>query len=179
MPTPSNTIQIAELSQAYAFIEIEKQGLYGGGIDLKLPRKLFNIRRSIEWMYNLDPTESTLQGKSNYLYALCAPFNLKAEFVLSGGGGGGIAPVLPSASTGFLEFIVDDTTPIKAGDDTYIFNAAPYDWRGFEIGFVRDNRTEGRINVGSTYYSWTKATGVFQCVGAANTGEDFLFYVTI
>lgn len=93
MPTVSNIIDIAKLSQAYCLLEIKKQGLYGGGIDLKLPRKLYNIRRSIEWLFSIDPTNSTLQGTANYLYALCAPFNLKAEYVISQGSGG--TPVTP------------------------------------------------------------------------------------
>lgn len=97
MPTPSLTIQIAELSQALALIEIKKQGLYGGGIDLKLPRKLFNIRRSIEERYNLNPSDTTLQGTSNYLYALCAPFNIRAEYILSiTNGGGTVTPITPT-----------------------------------------------------------------------------------
>lgn len=93
MPTVSNIIDIAKLSQAYCLLEIKKQGLNGGGIDLKLPRKLYNIRKSVEWLYLLSPSNVTLQTTANYLYALCAPFNLRAEFVISQGGSG--TPITP------------------------------------------------------------------------------------
>ena len=98
MPTPEQTIKIAKLSQAYALIAIENSGLYGGGIDLKLPEKLYSIRKSIEFFYNLNPADSTLQATSDYLYALCAPFNLKAEYILSIGGGGSISPIVQDAN---------------------------------------------------------------------------------
>lgn len=48
-------IKIAKVSQQLAENDIDKKGLYGGGIDLLLPRKLYNIRKSVEWMYGVNP----------------------------------------------------------------------------------------------------------------------------
>lgn len=45
-------IDIAKLSQAYAITDIIKYGLYGGGCDLLLPRKIYCIRKNVEWLYN-------------------------------------------------------------------------------------------------------------------------------
>jgi hypothetical protein len=57
-------IKIAKVSQELAENDIDKKGLYGGGIDLLLPRKLYNIRKSVEWMYGINPptNEQRAQG---------------------------------------------------------------------------------------------------------------------
>lgn len=173
MPTPNATIQIAKLSQAYCLIEIKKQGLDGGGIDLKLPRKLFNIRRSVQWLYGLDPTDSTLQSTANYLYALCAPFNLKAQFILNQGGGGGtVTPVTPGTSPSPIEFIVSDTSAIITDNNTLLITT----FAGYNLLFIRNNIPQSQIDDGGTYFTWIKATGSFTCVGTAVAGELFQLY---
>ncbi len=50
--TTLQKINIAKLSQAYAAADIAKSGLYGGGCDLSLPRKIYCIRKNVEWLYN-------------------------------------------------------------------------------------------------------------------------------
>lgn len=45
-------IEIAKLSQAYAISDIAKSGLYGGGIDLSIARKIYCIRKNVEFLYN-------------------------------------------------------------------------------------------------------------------------------
>ena len=49
MNTPEDVIKIAKISQCLSQNEIENKGLYGGGTDLLLPRKIYNIRKSVEW----------------------------------------------------------------------------------------------------------------------------------
>lgn len=56
-------IKIAKVSQELAENDIDKKGLYGGGIDLLLPRKLYNIRKSVEWMYGINPPTSEVRAK--------------------------------------------------------------------------------------------------------------------
>ena len=90
MPTVPDIIEIAQLSQPLAANYIQKRGLYGGGIDRKLPRLLYMVRKTVEKRYDQDPSDSTLVKTANYLYALCAPFNLEAQNMLAGGGGGTI-----------------------------------------------------------------------------------------
>lgn len=84
--TPSNVINIAKICQYLAYNDIEKNNLYGGGIDLSLPNKIYNIRKSLEWYYNQYPVspniEDSLYKVSNYLYALCAPYNLQAQLII-------------------------------------------------------------------------------------------------
>lgn len=45
-------INIAKLSQAYAIGDIAKSGLMGGGIDLSIARKIYCIRKNVEFLYN-------------------------------------------------------------------------------------------------------------------------------
>jgi DUF1009 family protein len=44
-------INIAKISQYLCENDIDKKGLFGGGVDLLLPRKIYNIRKSVEWLY--------------------------------------------------------------------------------------------------------------------------------
>ena len=58
-------IEIAKVSQYLAQNDIDNNGLYGGGVDLDLPKKLYNIRKSVEWMYNQDSTDPTQIGRAH------------------------------------------------------------------------------------------------------------------
>jgi hypothetical protein len=75
-------IEIAKVSQYLAQNDIDDKGLYGGGIDLNLPQKLYNIRKSVEWMYDQDNTDPSLTGTSEYLLALCAKYRALAQINL-------------------------------------------------------------------------------------------------
>ena len=76
MFTPLQTIRIAKLSQYLAQNDIEKNGLYGGGVDLLLPKKIFCVRKNVSWMYEINPDDSSLQATTNYLYALCGKYEI-------------------------------------------------------------------------------------------------------
>jgi len=98
-------INIAKLSLTYASVDILQSGLYGGGIDLNLPRKLYCIRKNVEWLYDLDNADTTLTTTSNYLLALCGKYYLKANNNI-GGSGGSVSPVNPGSSGGIYPFII-------------------------------------------------------------------------
>jgi hypothetical protein len=49
MNTVEDIIKIAKISQYLTQNDIENKGLYGGGTDLFLPKKIYNIRKSVEW----------------------------------------------------------------------------------------------------------------------------------
>lgn len=51
MPNTLDIINIAKISQYLCENSIDKRGLFGGGVDLLLPRKIYNIRKSVEWLY--------------------------------------------------------------------------------------------------------------------------------
>ncbi len=124
MPTVSEIISIAKVSQYLAQVDILNKGLFSGGIDSKLPRKIYCIRKNVEWLYGLDSTDSTLVKTANYLYALCAPYNMRATLIISGGAGG----VVVNASTGIsasyteirLQFVVGESGSLMAAGDTVL-----------------------------------------------------------
>jgi len=83
--TVSQKITIGLLSEAYSTIDILKSGLYGGGIDLQLPRKIYCLTKNIQWLYNLSPNDSTLTDTTNYLIAICGKYYLQSQGAISGG----------------------------------------------------------------------------------------------
>lgn len=98
-------INIAKLSLTYASVDILQSGLNGGGIDLNLPRKLYCIRKNVEWLYNLSNSDSTLTATGNYLMSLCGKYSLAANNNI-GGSGGTVSPVTPSTPSGIYPFII-------------------------------------------------------------------------
>ena len=99
MFTVSEIIDIARLSQAFAANDIEQQGAFGGGMDLLLPQKLYTVRKDIQWMYGLDPNETTLRETANYLYALCGKYAIEANASIAAGGAV-VVPIQPIPATG-------------------------------------------------------------------------------
>jgi hypothetical protein len=83
MYTPVQVIRIAKVSQYLAENDIDKKGLYGGGMDLLLPKKLYSIRKNVSWMYQMNPSDSSLQATANYLLALCGRYGAAAQAILS------------------------------------------------------------------------------------------------
>jgi hypothetical protein len=55
MYTVQQIIDIAKISQYLSANDINKKGLWGGGIDLQLPNKIYNIRKSVEWANTYSP----------------------------------------------------------------------------------------------------------------------------
>lgn len=127
MPTVSEIISIAKVSQYLAQVDILKKGLFGGGIDRLLPRKLYCIRKNVEWMYEVDAADTTLTATSNYLYALCAPYNVQAQLIIGGGGGGVVVNPATGVSATYteirLQFVIGESgSPMNAGDTTLTLN---------------------------------------------------------
>jgi hypothetical protein len=165
--TVAQKIAIADISEYLATVAIEKGGLWAKGIDIELPSKIRNIKDSIEYRYNSDPSDTTLTSTSNYLYALCGKFALQAQAVLPAPGtiSGIIAPTTPSP----YQFTVDASTSfIIDGQSSKTITA----FIGYNLLFTRGNLTQNTMNDGiSSYYSWVKATGSFVMYPAAATGE--------
>ena len=84
--TIPNIIIRAEISQYLALLAIKRGGAFGGGIPANLPLLLYEVRRNVSRMYDLDPTNDTIIKTSNYLYALCGAFGLQAQYLQSTGG---------------------------------------------------------------------------------------------
>ncbi len=169
--TVSEKISIAKISQYIAGNEIEKAGYYGGGEDLRLERKLYVVRKNVEYVYNLDPTNETLVSTSNYMYALCGKWGLAAQNKINGGGS--VAPVTPRPIPEPYDWEVGEETsslaPLAAGDSSVTLES----FIGFNIEFTRGNLTQNTTSLddGTSYYSWNRVTGLFTISPAASLGE--------
>lgn len=105
----------AKISQFLAVIAIEKGGLFGNGIPTFLPSLLYQVRKSVERMYALSPTEENLLGNANYLYALCQKFGLQASYITHAGGI--ISPsVTPSAASRYSYPLTSQYVAIADGE---------------------------------------------------------------
>jgi len=170
MPTTASIVSIYPVAQYLATIDINKRGLYGGGVDLQLPEKIRNIGMSVERIYNDDPTDTTLTSTANYLYALMGKYGMQAlrvpELM------GYVADIEPENQLPVpYDFTVSSTTIIPDGGSTATLSA----FIGCNLEFTRNNITQTTTDPGggASYFYWNSATGQFICYPAASLGESF------
>ena len=77
--TVAQILDIARLSQALATLDIAKGQAFGKRVVPETPQILYTERKAVEWMYNIDPANTSLTLTSNYLYSLCRGYNLQAQ----------------------------------------------------------------------------------------------------
>lgn len=171
--TVTQIIDVAKISQYLCLVDIQKKGIFGGGVDVLLPQKLYNIRKSVEYWYNLDPTEETLIATSNYLLALCGAYALEAAVISGAGGGGSVSPVTPPSTPTPYDFEVDGSSSFMVDGEA---SKTITSFIGRNIIFVRGGITQSEVNIGGSYFDWNSATGLFQCFPAATMGELFQIY---
>lgn len=170
MPSIAVILDTYPVAQYLATIDVEKRGLYGGGVDLQLPQKIRNIGMSVKRIYDGDPTDSTLTPTANYLYALMGKYGMQAQRIpeLTGY----IADINPENQLPVpYDFTVSTTTIIPEGDNTVILTA----FIGCNLEFTRNNITQTTTDPGGggSYYYWNSATGQFICYPDAYHGESF------
>lgn len=114
----------------------------------------------------------TLEGTANYLYWICGKFQLGAQYIITGTGGGSVVPINPGATPNPSEFEVTTSSFIPEGTSTINIPA----YVGYNLLFVRNNVPQSTVNLGASYFSWNKITGQFACYPAAVGGELFQLY---
>lgn len=127
MPTVAEIISIAKVCEYLSLVANNRVNQYNGTVDLKLPRKLYAIRKNVEWLYGLDSSDDTLVGTASYLYALCAPYSGQAAIIAGSGGSG----IIINPTTGqaanligvYIQFRVGDVGALMtAGQTVLILN---------------------------------------------------------
>lgn len=173
MASVSDIIQIAKVSQYLSTDELGKGTLYNKReINPYLPFLIYRVRKSVEWMYDLDPNYTNLQQVANYLSYLCRAYYLTAQGIIPGGGGS-ITPITPSIAPSPYMFYVSSTSFIPTGDSSKTITA----FIGYNLLFVRGGIPQSTVNGGGNpYYSWDKSTGDFTCFGPADPDELFQLY---
>lgn len=168
--TVAQKLNIASICEYIISNAIKKGGLDGSGIDLLLPQKIYNIRTTIQYLYGLNPADTSLESTTNYLYAMCGKYALAAQVVNNQAGT--IAGVSGAASApNPYDFIVSASSFIVTGATTKTITA----FIGYNIEFVRASIPQYTTNPGdgSTYYSFDKNTGIFTLSVAAGVDERF------
>lgn len=128
MQAVSDIINWAKISQYLATNAINRGGLWGDGIPANLPRHLYMVRKNVEWLYDLDPTDETLTATSSYLLTLCGKFGLQAMSITGNAGtiagiAGGSGTIYPFVITS-SDFEGDQVTynnPEIVGDNLMLF----------------------------------------------------------
>lgn len=119
-----NIITYAKLSQFLAANDIRVSGYTNGGrIDKRLPMMLYIERKSLEWRYAQNSSDTSLFKVGQYVLALCGKYQFQAQQI-SGGGGTVVDATAPSVATTFIpkeiQFIVGDVDALVANGGTSI-----------------------------------------------------------
>lgn len=168
MPTVSEIVSIYPIAQYLAAIDINRKGLYGGGVNNELPEKIYNIGKSVKRIFDDDPTSATLQETANYLWTLCGKYGLQALVVAQSAGN--VSPITPTSSLPLpIEFVVSASSLIATGGNSVTITA----FIGYNLSFNRNNVPQSQINDGASYFTWNRNTGQFFCSGDAQLNELF------
>jgi len=102
MPTVVQILGISKVSQFLSTTAILRGNLYGKGLDLNLPRKLYCIRQNVQYRYDQEDIaggetpSAALISVANKLYSLCYAVGQATNIFNGGTGGGSVTPVSPS-----------------------------------------------------------------------------------
>lgn len=182
MATILSIADIIEIGDASTYLSsnyTSKQSLFGKNLTKPVPPvQIAFVTDALRWGSDGGAqTTASLRSTANYLYWMCGLFQLQAQNIISGPGGGSISPSpsggsVPNPYDWEVSASTSSTSPMKSGDTMVTLTL----FIGYNIDFFRNSLTQYTTNPGdgSTYYSWSKTTGVFILLnGAANLTEKF------
>lgn len=87
-------IQYSEISLFLAANDVSQSNVLKGGPppNPRIPRLLYIVRKAVNWLFTIDPSNSTLPDTANYLYALCGKYLNQAKTIIGNQGGTIIVP---------------------------------------------------------------------------------------
>ncbi len=150
--TVPQIIAIAKVSEYLSLLDVSKGSLFGKRVAPETPNVLYMERKAVEWLYDLDPTDSSLVGTANYLYSLCRGYGLKAQNIINNGGGGSISPITPV--NGIFPFII---TSADFESDGISYNNSRI--VGVNLSIFIDEVSQQWLTASSTTFAYT-ATGI-------------------
>lgn len=112
-PPIETWIQYAEISGYLAANAISKNMLFKGR-DLvpSLSRKIDIVRKAVDWKWNTNPTDASLNDTALYMYALCGRYIIEAKRILGQGQAGQII----NPQTGTTVTIATPNIQFRVGD---------------------------------------------------------------
>lgn len=171
VPSTSQTIDYANTALYLASDGVAKGSLFPNITDPKITMKIYMEKKAVEWMYGIDPSDSTLTVTGRYLYTILGKYGTKARGIVSGGGGSVDAGTTIITPPPYM-FYVSASSFIVTGQSTKVITA----YIGYNLIFVRGGVPQSTVNGGFSYYSWDSTTGTFTCFGAADADELFQLY---
>lgn len=172
----ADIIELGDISNYLALNYESKSGLYRPTVIKPTPPIIIAmVTDALRWGYNDgggQNTDQSLRLVANYLYWLCGKFQLEAQRIMNGPGGGSVIPT-PSGGgvPNPLDFYVSVSSTIATGETTVNFPQ----FIGYQVNFSRNETMQHTTPTtdGSTYYSWNAVTGDFTISQAAQEGERF------
>ncbi len=92
MPTTTDTISLAKISQYLVGNDIAKGSLFGKKLNQYWDVVLYMERMAIQWAASQSSTYEDIYKNTAYVYWLCYK-TIRAQYILNTGGGGSLAPV--------------------------------------------------------------------------------------
>jgi hypothetical protein len=165
--TVEEIIGIAKKSQYLAAIDINKSGLFGGGIDNKLPNKIYTVRKSVEYMQGVDGQVEAAMALGTVTITAIGDDGDTFEVLIDD-------PVLGSISLGaYTKVSGDTTTTILATNIASTLNTNTY---GYTIttsgnliriyaplGYGSSINGGTRLSVDASNTLEVRATATFNC----------------
>lgn len=167
--------EIIELGQVSTYLSLKYKDegkLFGARLDGVSPKSIAMVTDALKWQNESLPNDPNLRKVANYLYWMCGKFQVDAQFILQGAGGGIVNILNPFVAPSTLEFIVSGSSDVTDGSQSAVFTQ----FIGYNVLFIRNNIPQSIINNGGSYFSWNKTTGEFWISQAAYTGELFQIY---
>jgi hypothetical protein len=93
--------------------------LKGGDQVPSLARKIYLVRKALEWQFNINPNNESLNDVALYLYALCGRYILEAKRILGRGQAGQVI----NPSTGTTVTVTNPNLQFRIGDPGSLMDA--------------------------------------------------------
>ena len=176
MATILSIADIIEVGRASTYLSANytsRASLYGG-INIKPvpPVQIAFVTDALDWANDGGAeTAASLRSTANYLYWLCGKFQLQAQNIINGAGGGTVSPT-PGGGLrpNQLNFTVAASgTTFIDGQTTVTLT----DFIGWNLVLDKNGQPMTQISSAPIYYTWVRTTGVLTLNSAALTGDEF------
>ena len=108
----ADCISYAKISQyLIADDNAQQRAFSGGALSKNSPQLIYEVRKSLEWAYDRNPSDTSLVNISNYLYRLILAYVDRAKAILNAGGSGSVI----NPSTGSASAIVFEDVQFTVG----------------------------------------------------------------
>lgn len=130
-------LQYAEVAQETdAYVNANRQALNGGTSVNRYARLLYLVRRAVQWKYDQNPTDSSLDATANYMYALS--------------GGRNVTPNSPT--TLFIIIIQPSNVTVNSGGNASFLVAVaggtqPYNYQWYFNNVALSGETNPTLNL--------------------------------